>query len=168
MTSMPSPAASADRSRSEPVGGVAVVASELGRSLYLSALPPTVLGRLAANTAALGASSPAWPAQLAGSWRDCQPARRASEDIRRASAGAGTTATGRRRLHRQEPEGARSALGRERDRVIACARESPGSGDDLSPAWRRAWTCRERSARPTRGRAPRFQGDTVTSPASGA
>ncbi len=47
------------------------------------------------------------------------------------------------------------------------ARESPGSGDDLSPAWQRAWTCRERS-HGHQGRAPRFQGDTVTSPASGA
>src|SRR6266571_1187091 len=48
-----------------------------------------------------------------------------------------------------------------------CVSTSPGSGDDLSPGWRRAWVRREESHGRT-GRAPRFQGDTVTSPASGA
>src|SRR5712691_11105467 len=28
---------------------------------------------------------------------------------------------------------------------LSTARESPGSGDDLSPAWGRAWACREGS-----------------------
>ena len=50
---------------------------------------------------------------------------------------------------------------------LSTARESPGSGDDLSPAWWQAWIRRERS-HGHRGRAPRYQGDTVTSPASGA
>ena len=48
----------------------------------------------------------------------------------------------------------------------ACG-ESPGSGDGLSPGWRRAWARRE-SSHGRQGRAPRSQGDTVTSPASGA
>ena len=47
--------------------------------------------------------------------------------------------------------------------------ESPGSGDDLSPGWRRTWAHRE-SSHGRQGRAPRPQGDTVTStsPVTGA
>src|SRR5258706_1989427 len=37
--------------------------------------------------------------------------------------------------------------------VLPAARESPGSGDDRSPGWRQAWSCRERS-HGRQGRAP--------------
>src|SRR5947207_1781759 len=47
-----------------------------------------------------------------------------------------------------------------------CVSISPGSGDDLSPAQRRAWG-RRKARTAARGRAPRLQGDTVTSPSSG-
>jgi len=46
-------------------------------------------------------------------------------------------------------------------------RESPGSGDDLLPGWRQAWG-RRNVGTAARERAPRPQGDTVTSPDSGA
>src|SRR5882757_4429001 len=46
-------------------------------------------------------------------------------------------------------------------------RESPGSGDDLLPGWRRAQARRE-SLHGHQGTCPRLQGDAVTSPASGA
>jgi glyoxylase-like metal-dependent hydrolase (beta-lactamase superfamily II) len=45
-------------------------------------------------------------------------------------------------------------------------RESPGSGDARSPAWRQAWARREGS-HGHQGTCPRCKGDTVTSPASG-
>ena len=47
------------------------------------------------------------------------------------------------------------------------ARESPGSGEDLSPGWRPAWIS-SRSPHGRQGTCRRFKGDTVTSPASGA
>src|SRR6266571_4540541 len=40
---------------------------------------------------------------------------------------------------------AHSPLGARPASPLSTARESPGSGDDLSPAWRRAWACREGS-----------------------
>src|SRR5580704_11204870 len=47
-------------------------------------------------------------------------------------------------------------------------RESPGSGDDLLPGWRRAWARRE-SLHGHQGTCPRSRGgDAVISPASGA
>jgi hypothetical protein len=47
--------------------------------------------------------------------------------------------------------------------------ESPGSGDDLSPGWRRSWAHRE-SSHGRQGTCSETQGDTVTStsPATGA
>src|SRR6266545_6075898 len=47
------------------------------------------------------------------------------------------------------------------------SRESPGSGDDLSPAWRQAWV-RCEGSHGHQGTCPRCKGDTVTSPAIGA
>ena len=51
--------------------------------------------------------------------------------------------------------------------AVPRSRESPGSGDDLSPAWRQVWVRREGS-HGHQGTCPRRKGDTVTSPASGA
>src|SRR6266536_2105822 len=52
-------------------------------------------------------------------------------------------------------------------RVLSTARESPGSGDDLSPGRGQACSPTRRLARPPED-VPETQGDTVTSPASGA
>src|SRR6266540_7217114 len=61
-------------------------------------------------------------------------------------------------------------MSRPRDRsrsAVPRSRESLGSGDDLSPAWRQAWVRREGFARPP-GTCTRFKGDYVTSPTTGA
>src|SRR5829696_9080096 len=61
-------------------------------------------------------------------------------------------------------------MSRPRDRsrsAVPRSRESPGSGDALSPAWRQAWVRREGS-HGHQGTCPRSKGDTVTSPAIGA
>src|SRR6266536_5199690 len=61
-------------------------------------------------------------------------------------------------------------MSRPRDRsrsAVPRSRESPGSGDDLSPAWRQAWVRREGS-HGHQGTCPRRKGDTVASPAIGA
>ncbi len=69
----------------------------------------------------------------------------------------------RRQDRGQFPDGLRLPVERHAD----AASQSPGSGDGLSPGWRQAWAHRE-SSHSRQGRAPRLQGDTVTSPASGA